>query len=206
MTDSTTIALGDLLDAFASSDPLPGGGAAAALTAALGTSLLMMIAGMSRTRRGTPEETADLSAAATRLRHVREELTGLIDHDAEAYRGVLFARRQPKGTEAEVTARIDAVERAMRAATDVPLMTLRACERALTDAPGVIRFGNPNAVADAVVGTRLLLAAAESAALNIRVNLPGVKDPAYVADAEAQRESLLRSAVNLARQAADSQG
>jgi len=40
MLDFRTAALDDVLDAFASSEPLPGGGSAAALTGALGTSLL----------------------------------------------------------------------------------------------------------------------------------------------------------------------
>ena len=201
--DSRTTALGDLLDAFASNDPVPAGGAAAALTASLGTSLLLMVAGMARTRTGAPEEVADLAAAAARLRPFRDELTSLIDADVDAYLSVLAAYRQASGTDVEKTARRDAIEAALRRATDVPLQTMRAGEVALRDAPVVVRFGNPNAVTDAVVGARLLLAAVECAATNVTVNLPGLKDAEYVGEADAERESLLASARNLARQVED---
>jgi methenyltetrahydrofolate cyclohydrolase len=194
------MAVADLLDAFASSDPTPGGGSAAALTASLGASLLLMVAGMAKTRTGAPEEATDLAAAAARVRPIREELIGLIVADSNAYLGVLAAYRQPRGSEPEKAARLDAIERAMRTATEVPLQTLRASEKALQEAPVIARFGNPNAVADAAVGARILLAAVEGAALNVGVNLPGLKDAAYVLAADAERQTLLLSARNLARQ------
>jgi len=61
-------ALIDLLDAFASNTPVPGGGSAAALAGALGVSLLIMAAGLPKSRTGAPEEAADLAEAAARLR------------------------------------------------------------------------------------------------------------------------------------------
>ena len=200
MTESTTTALGDLLDTFASSDPLPGGGAAAALTGSIGVSLLLMVTGMAKTRTGAPEEVADLAAAAARLRPLRERLIALIDEDSAAYLSVLDAFRIAKANTADAETRSVAITRAMRAATEVPLDTMRACERALREAPAVVRFGNPNAATDAAVGARLLLAALEGAGLNVAVNLPGVQDPAYVRDSGAAREALLLSARNLARQ------
>ena len=200
MTESTTTALGDLLDTFASSDPLPGGGAAAALTGSIGVSLLLMVTGMAKTRTGAPEEVADLAAAAARLRPLRERLIALIDEDSAAYLSVLDAFRIAKANTADAETRSVAITRAMRAATEVPLDTMRACERALREAPAVVRFGNPNAATDAAVGARLLLAALEGAGLNVAVNLAGVQDPAYVRDSGAAREALLLSARNLARQ------
>ena len=200
MTESTTTALGDLLDTFASSDPLPGGGSAAALTGSIGVSLLLMVTGMAKTRTGAPEEVADLAAAAARLRPLRERLIALIDEDSAAYLSVLDAFRIAKANTADAETRSVAITRAMRAATEVPLDTMRACERALREAPAVVRFGNPNAATDAAVGARLLLAALEGAGLNVAVNLAGVQDPAYVRDSGAAREALLLSARNLARQ------
>ena len=46
------LALVDLLDTFASNDPVPVGGSASALAGALGVSLLIMVADMTRTRTG----------------------------------------------------------------------------------------------------------------------------------------------------------
>jgi formiminotetrahydrofolate cyclodeaminase len=200
MIDFRTAGLEDVLDAFASSDPLPGGGSAAALTGALGASLLLMVAGMTKTRTGTPEETSDLAAAAARLRLIRDELSVLVADDSQAYLGVIHAHRLPRSSDEERMRRRDAIQSAVQAATDVPLRTMRACERALRDAPAVARFGNPNAVADAAVGSTLLVAALEGAALNVDVNLPGVADQDYRTRAEEERRVLLSSARHLARQ------
>lgn len=199
MLDFRTSALQDVLDAFASSDPLPGGGSASALTGALGVSLLLMVAGMAKTRTGAPEATTDLAAAAARLRPIREELTALIDEDSRAYLAVIAAYRLPKATDAEKTARQAAVQTATRAATDVPLQTMRACERALHDASVVVRLGNPNAAADAAVGVHLLLAAVQGAALNVDVNLPGITDAEYRDRTGEERHRLVASADGLAR-------
>ncbi len=200
MSDSATTAIGDLLDAFASSDPLPGGGSAAALTGALGVSLLLMVAGMAKTRTGAAEETTDLAAAAARLRPLRDELTALIDEDSAAYLSVIAAYRLPRSTEEERSHRHDAVQSALRSAIGMPLRTMRACERALREAPVVTRVGNPNAATDGVVGARLLLAALEGAGLNVDVNLPGVKDQEYVRRVTAERQTLLTSGQQFAAQ------
>jgi len=203
MLDFRTAALEDLLDAFASSEPLPGGGSAAALTGALGVSLLLMVAGIAKTRTGTPEETADLAAAAARLRPIRDDLTALVEDDSRAYLDVITAYRAPRSTDDERGRRREGIESAMRTAIDVPLRTMRACERALRDAPVVARFGNPNAATDAAVGARLLVAAIESAGLNVDVNLPAVRDAEFVDQSSEERQSLLASGTQLARQVAD---
>ena len=200
MLDFRTAALDDVLDAFASSEPLPGGGSAAALTGALGTSLLLMVAGMARTRTGSPEETADLAAAAARLLPIRDELITLIEQDSRAYLAVIAAYREPRSTDEERRRRGEAIDAAMRAAIDAPLRTMRACERALSEAPLVARLGNPNTVTDAAVGSKLLLAAIEGAALNVDVNAPGVADQDHRTRAVEERGALLASARDRARE------
>jgi methenyltetrahydrofolate cyclohydrolase len=200
--DYSTTAVGDLLDAIASTDPVPGGGSAAALTGSIGVSLLLMVAGMNKTRHGSPEETTDLAAAAARLRPLRDELMALIATDGEAYRQVLTALKLPKNSTGETAARQDALATAMRAATEAPLQTMRTCLAALRDGVRIAAIGNPNAVTDAAVGTQLLLAAVRSAAMNVDVNLKGVGDAAYVTSAGAERRALAEQAGQLAEQAA----
>src|SRR6185436_12064808 len=116
----------DLLDAFASNEAVPGGGSAAALAGAVGVSLLITVASLPKTRTGAPEEAADLSEAAARLRPLRETLTSLVDQDSDAYQAVLAAYRLAKSTDAEKAARRDAIQDAMRGATEIPLATMRA--------------------------------------------------------------------------------
>ena len=198
MADSMTATVSELLDRFASSAPLPGGGSAAALTGALGVSLLLMVAGMAKTRTGAPQESADLTVVAERLRPLRDTLTALIDDDSIAYQAVMTAYRLPRQSDDELTTRRRAIESAMQGATAMPLRTMRACQEALRHATAIVRFGNPNAVTDAAVGMRLLLAALESAAMNVEVNLPGVKDAEFVRASGDERRQLLSNARQLA--------
>jgi formiminotetrahydrofolate cyclodeaminase len=200
MTESTNTPLRELLDRFASPAPLPGGGSAAALTGALGVSLLLMVAKMDKTRSNTAQERADLDEAATRLHPVRDELTALIDDDSRAYLEVIAAYRQPRTTEAEQRHRRAAIQAALQAATNAPLRTMRACELALSEAPLVVRVGNPNAATDAAVGARLLLGALEGAGLNVDVNLPGITDQEYVHRASDERRTLQARARRLIAQ------
>jgi formiminotetrahydrofolate cyclodeaminase len=178
MTRYSTYALADLLDAFASNDPVPGGGSAAALTGALGVSLLIMVAGLPKTRTGAPEEAADLSRASARLRPLRESLQELIDRDAAAYQGVVAAYRLPKSSNEEQAHRTQAIAEAMRAATETPLDTMRLCQQALEGAAIVAVNGLGSASSDVAVAIELLLTAAKGAAMNVDANLPALKDRA----------------------------
>jgi methenyltetrahydrofolate cyclohydrolase len=79
----------DLLAAFRSSDPTPGGGSASALGGAIGASLLAMVAGLSKPRTRTPEEDQQLAAARTRCATISDRLAALMDLDSAAYDGVV---------------------------------------------------------------------------------------------------------------------
>src|SRR4026208_2146066 len=105
MSSFAEMALADLIDAFSSTDAVPGGGSAAAGAGAGGVSLLMVVAGLPKTRTGTPEETADLAEASSRLHPLRDALLELVDRDSDAYRQVLAAFRLPKASDAEKEAR-----------------------------------------------------------------------------------------------------
>src|SRR5215204_5959405 len=131
MTSLTHLRVVDLLDAFASNDPLPAGGSAAALTGAVGTSLLLMVATLPKTKTGGPGETSVLAAAAVRLRPLRDELTELIQRDSESYSSLLAAIRSPKGTEEERARRQEDMLAATHLATEVPLQTIRTAASAL---------------------------------------------------------------------------
>jgi methenyltetrahydrofolate cyclohydrolase len=190
MISYSTMAVEDLLDAFASSEPVPGGGSASALAAATGVSLLMMVAGLPKTRSGAPEEAADLAEASSRLRPLRESLTSLIDRDSDAYEAVLAAYRLPKGGGDEAAARATAIESAMRGATEVPLETMRACQQALRGAQVIARNGNPNAATDTGVGVHLLLASLRGAGMNVDVNIATLTDATYVSRVKEERTEL----------------
>jgi formiminotetrahydrofolate cyclodeaminase len=184
----TTLSLRDLLEAFSSKEPVPGGGSAAALAGALGASLLLMVTRLPRTRTGAATEAAALAAAAARLHDVRERLMALIDDDSRAYAAVPAALRLPRTTPEEQAERRAAIQRALQAATEVPLETMRQCQQALSVGVSVAENGNPNAETDTGTAAELLLAALHGAAMNVDVNLRSITDQAFVSRARLDRQ------------------
>jgi formiminotetrahydrofolate cyclodeaminase len=176
----------DLLDAFASPDPTPGGGSAAALAGAIGASLLAMVAAMPKTKTGTPEARAALDAAHIRLMEARRTLTELVDRDSAAYDLVVAAYRKPKANDEEKAARKDAIQQAMRVATEVPLETATRCADVLADAAILEVHGNPNATSDVGTAIALLRAGIKGAALNVEINVGSLTDAALVEDIRRQ--------------------
>jgi len=189
------MALADVLDAFATTDPVPGGGSAAALAGAIGTSLLLMVAAMPKTKTGAPEETADLAEAATRLHPLRDQLLELVDRDSDAYKQVMDAYRLPKASDVEKASRQDAIDRAMRSATATPLDTMRACQQALRGAVIVAANGNRRTTSDVGVGVELLVAALRGARMNVDINLAALDDQEYVGRVRTEAGELERDAV-----------
>jgi len=183
-------ALVDLLDAFASNAPVPGGGSASALSGALGVSLLIMAASLPKSRTGAPEEAADLAEAAARLRPLRDTLVALIDDDSDAYKAVMKAMKLPKDSPDEKAARIDALQSALKDATDVPLDVMRAGQQALAGGVIVARNVYRVAASDVAMGLELLGASVRGAALSIDGNLKAITDAAYTARVAAELEQL----------------
>ena len=157
------MALADLVDAFASTDPVPGGGSAAALAGAVG---------------------------AARIRPLRDSLLELVDRDSEAYRQVMMARTLPKRSATETSQRQQAIEDATRGAIEVPLDTMRACQQSLRGAVTVAANGNRSAASDVGVAIELLLAALRGAGMNVEINLAGLNDAEYVARIRTEARQL----------------
>lgn len=172
--------LRDLLDRFASTDPTPGGGSAAALSGATGAALVAMVCAMPKTRTGAPEERARLDTALGWAREASSRLRALVDEDSEAFDGVMAAYRMPKATDEEKAQRKKAVARALSQATQVPVRTGEACLVVLRAAVEAAAHGNPNALSDARTGGALAWAGLLGAAENVRINA-GSSDTAAAA-------------------------
>ena len=180
----------DLLAAFASSDPTPGGGSAAAVASAMGASLLLMVAGLPKTRTGSDEDRAALAAASAALTGVQQQLVEAIDADSAAYDRVVAAYRLPKGSEVEQASRKAAIQRALRVATDVPLGVMRLSAGALKHGLAVAEHGHRAAASDVAVAIALLDAGLRGARLNVEINLGALGDEAFVEAVKAETNRL----------------
>ena len=181
----------ELLSAFRSREPTPGGGSASALGGAVGASLLAMVAALPKPRTQGIADTERLIVAGARCAAIGDSLAALMDRDSMAYDLVVAAFRLPKSTEEEQTARGMRIQEALRSATEAPLEVMRACAEAIGLAAVVAAFGNRNAASDVRVGLELLRAGLRGAKLNVDVNLASIKDETFVAAVRREAEHLV---------------
>jgi methenyltetrahydrofolate cyclohydrolase len=190
----TDLTLVELLTAFQSVEPTPGGGSASALSGAVGASLLAMVGGLPSPRASSAENQERLTSARTQCARFGERLAVLVDRDSDAYEKVMLAYRRPKATDEERRARSAAIQEALRLAIDAPHEVMRICADGCAQAIVVGELGNRNASSDVLVGLELLLAGLRGARLNVEINLGQVKDAAYVAATAAEVARLTQAA------------
>lgn len=166
----------NLIDAFASPAPTPGGGSASALAGAVGASLLLMVSRMPKTRSGGDADRETLVRWSGPLDRARSRLTSLVDEDSAAYDAVVASFRLPRISDEEKAARKAAVQAATLRATEVPLAVMETCASALAAGADVAACGNPHASSDVRVGLALLAAGCDGAFENVAINLPGLAD------------------------------
>ncbi|MDQ2854385.1 MAG: cyclodeaminase/cyclohydrolase family protein [Chloroflexota bacterium] len=161
-----------LTERMASSDPVPGGGSAAALAGAMGAALVAMVAALTSGRPEYAEHEAAVTAMRTDALGHRKLLLELAVEDATAYESVVRARHMPRDSEADREVRTSALRGAMVDAARVPLRTAAVAAEVLELAERIAPIGNRNAVSDAGVAAQLAAAALRGALLNVRINLP----------------------------------
>ena len=171
----------DFIGQTASSTPVPGGGSAAALSAALAAGLTQMVAGLTIGRKGFEAVEVEMQGIAEQAAALREKCLQNIDRDSDAYTGVIEAFRLPKGSEKEKKARTDAIQKALQHASRVPLETAELAALVIDLAVQVVTKGNPNAVTDGAVAASLARTAALGGVMNVRINLASIKDGEFAA-------------------------
>jgi glutamate formiminotransferase/formiminotetrahydrofolate cyclodeaminase len=191
------------VDQVSSNSPAPGGGSVAALAGSLGAALAAMVANLTVGKAGYEAAWESSSSLAERAQELKSALLRAVDDDTRAFDDVLAAMRLPKGTEEEKTTRSAAMAASYERATAIPLATARQCLQALELAEQAAVSGNRNSASDAGVGALLAKAGLDAALLNVRINLPSVREgkfkTATVAEiAELQAKSLSPLARTLA--------
>jgi glutamate formiminotransferase len=174
--------------AVAAPTPTPGGGSVAALAGALAAALGEMVCGVSLKRKSLAAHYPALEAARARLAALRERLMQAVDRDPESYEAVLKAFRLPKSTEAEEAARASAIEEASKHASLVPLDTAEAAKEVASELAALATITIPQAASDLSMASYLAEAARRGGIDNVRANVPGIKDEAWVREVMKRAE------------------
>ncbi|MCL2573163.1 MAG: cyclodeaminase/cyclohydrolase family protein [Defluviitaleaceae bacterium] len=181
----TDMKLHEFCAALASKEPAPGGGSASANMAAMGISLLGMVANLTVGKKKYAEHEELMQGIISEADKLREQLVEAIDRDTEAYNGVSAVFAMPKETDEEKVARSAAMQAALKVATQVPYEVMGLCHAALALAGKAVGKANSNAASDLGVAAHALQAGLHGAWMNVLINLGGLKDEEF---AEAKRE------------------
>jgi formiminotetrahydrofolate cyclodeaminase len=166
--------LGRLLGFVAATDPAPGGGSSAAVSAALGAALLEMSACL-----------ADEVEIAERAGELRAAALELADRELSSYAPVLEAMRLPAGN----PERDERISAALAEASHTPLAIAEAAAEAAQLGAQVTAVSKPTIRGDALAGVLIAEAAAVAAASLVEVNLGGHDGPDLARARDARRRA-----------------
>ncbi|MBW1708959.1 MAG: cyclodeaminase/cyclohydrolase family protein [Deltaproteobacteria bacterium] len=197
MSEVYTKTINDFLAEASSSSPTPGGGNVSAVVATLGGSMIAMVASLTQGKKGYEEFQDENKEILDAVMKSIEELKELTLKDMAAFEDYMKAFRMPKETDEEKNTRKEAIQAAAKNATMVPLTICRSCLDLLKQADKLSRFGNKMAISDVGVGAYVCEAALRACMLSVDINIPSIKDEAFVADVTNERARLFAEAESL---------
>ena len=162
-----------------SDSPAPGGGSVAALMGALGASLGGMVANLSAGKRGWDDKLKYFSDWAVKAQQLKDELLFLVDEDTAAFNKVMAAFALPRESAEEKAARKAAIQSANQYAAEIPLRVMETVAKSYPLLAEMAENGNPASISDVGVGLLAVRACIGGAAMNVRINLAGLKDEKF---------------------------
>jgi formiminotetrahydrofolate cyclodeaminase len=181
------------LDDLASGAPTPGGGSAAAIMGAMGAALVSMVCNVTIGKKGYEAAEPEMRAVLGESENVRRRLTAMVAGDVAAFDSLMAAYKLPKAGDEDKARRAAAIQAALRRATEAPLDCARACAEVIALARRASEAGYLNVISDGGVGVLAGFTGLRSAALNVYINAPALKDRAFASQATAELEKLLES-------------
>lgn len=181
------------LGELSSNSPAPGGGSVAALAGALGSALTSMVCGLTVGKKKYAEVEEEMKSTLDASEKLRALFTELVDTDTAAFNKVMEAYSLPKETEDQKALRSAAIQEATKEAALVPLECMKHGIDALALAKTVAQKGNASSASDAGVSAIMVGACIASAALNVRINLAGIRDTDFVEWRASEVASITRT-------------
>lgn len=176
---------------LASPAPVPGGGGAAALCAALSASLISMAGELSLGKKSTAAHTDEIAALNSAAKDKAGHFLALIDADADAFEPLSRAYSIPKDS----PMREPVLSEASLTAASAPVDILAEC----LDTAGILermaQICSRLMLSDVGCAASLCRAAAECAAMNVYVNLPGIADKDTARQLHEKTDAMLADCV-----------
>lgn len=197
MPEVYTKVVNDFLAEACSSSSTPGGGNVSAVVGTLGGSMIAMVANLTLGKKGYEDYQDETKDILDKVMKGIEDLKNLTIKDMEAFADYMKCFRMPKETDQDKAARKEAIQKAAKNATMVPLSICRTCVELMKQANRLSRFGNKMAISDVGVGAYVCEAAMRACMLSVDINIPAIKDQDFVTDVVNERARLFTEAEDL---------
>ena len=178
---------------LSSDAPAPGGGSVAALSGALGAELVAMVCRLSIGKKDLEPFTDEIKSALANADGLAAGLLRRVDLDTEAFNAVMAAFKLPKGTDDEKQKRAAAIQQGYGEAVQSPLAIARECVTVLELCHCLLGKTNPNALSDLGVSALQAYAGLEGAIMNVKINLPSIKDEKFKSEIASEISQLLKA-------------
>ena len=150
-----------------------------------------MVANFTIGKKGYEDVHDEFTNILNQSEDLRSKLTDAIKDDVDVFNRVMAAYGMSKETEDEKKIRTEAIQSALKEATDVPLTCAKLCREVIDLSESAAENGNTNVISDAGVALLAGYAGLRSAALNVYINIGGIKDKEFADDRRQQLETLL---------------
>ncbi|MCI5775861.1 MAG: cyclodeaminase/cyclohydrolase family protein [Aerococcus sp.] len=164
------------VDELAAEASTPGGGSAAALSAALGVSSILMAIKFSRNAKKNSDVQEKINRSISQLETYKDEFVALIDEDIKAFEPLSDAFKLPKSTDEEKAKRHNAIQKGTIRAIE-PQVTLKEnAEKAIALAQELLPHIKKNIISDLAVGVQMLRSAYLGNITDLYINVRGIDD------------------------------
>lgn len=187
----------DFCDLLSSDAPAPGGGSVAALNGAMSASLTAMVASLTIGKKKYREHSALMKEIAVEAQGLKYFFLNAVDADTDAFNEIMDAFTLPKKTDAEITARNEAIQNATKKATMVPFGVLENTKRLGELALEVAMKGNQNSLSDAGVAGLTAHSACMGAYYNVMINLTGIEDEGFKTEISNRAKTIKEQALQV---------
>ncbi len=177
----------EFTDVLSTKEPVPGGGGAAALVAAIGMALGNMVGSLTVGKKTYADVEEEMQETMVLAEAIRAELLACMDADAEAFLPLAEAYSIPK----DDPTRPAVMEKALRQACMAPLELMQKICAAIELLEVFAAKGSKIAISDAGVGAVCCKAALQGAALNVFINTKSMTDGIIAGALNAQAEDML---------------
>lgn len=186
------------LDELYSNKPVPGGGGASVLVAAIGTALGGMVGNLTTGKKKYADVQPQIDEALEKAKIIQKELEELIQKDADVFEPLSKAYGLPKSTPEEIAYKEKVMEEALEKAAYVPLEIMRKTVEAIELHRDLEKIGSKLAMSDVGVGVAFCKAALEGASLNVFINTNMLKNEELKSKINKETNQLLNEGKQVA--------